>query len=33
MDFHVLGVKGDVHIMTTHRGEVDETPLHLISCA
>lgn len=31
MDFHVLGSKGGAHVMTTHRGQEDETPLQLIS--
>jgi hypothetical protein len=31
MDFHALRAGGDVHIMSTHRGQDDETPLHLIS--
>lgn len=33
MDFHVLRAGGDVHVMTTHRCEVDETTLHLVSAA
>jgi hypothetical protein len=33
MDFHVLSSTGDAHVMTTHRCEVDETPLHLVSAA
>jgi hypothetical protein len=32
MDFHVmLPGKPAAHIMTTHRGEADDTPLQLIS--
>ena len=31
MEFHTISTKGTAHVMTTHRGEVDETPLQLIS--
>lgn len=31
MDFHILRPGGDVHVMSTHRGQDDETPLQLIS--
>jgi hypothetical protein len=33
MDFHVLSAGGAAHVMTTHRCEVDETPLQLVSAA
>jgi hypothetical protein len=33
MEFHALRAGGDVHVMTTHRAAVDETPLQLISAA
>jgi|GEM_PF-5317170 len=31
MEFHALRAGGDAHVMTTHRCENDETPLHLVS--
>ena len=33
MEFHALRAGGDAHVMTTHRCENDETPLHLVSAA
>lgn len=31
MEFHALDRRGVGHVMTTHRGQDDETPLQLIS--
>ena len=31
MDFDIITSRGAARVMTTHRGDVDETPLQLIS--